>query len=304
MTVMLFVRLSLFGGGLLLLVSGLALRNRGGEQRCPKCRYDVSKAAQERCSECGYEWRSREELHRRPRRPSRLIAGSIALVLAAWLTLFGGSDWTSYLPRPVLSGLLHVLAPHQPIAPGAALPAPDPALMHSTSRWKRLIWQKQAARAAEHFLTLVEQSDGTIEAAENLVPAVLEMSEIYKQYGGTRWVDAFPLKNVQKRARKRATAIDSALSLPLGTWAAAELQHHSSTSVEYPNWITPPLEVIGPLSQSNDAEIRKYALRRLTNMKGPQAKQYIEAMLDDPDESLARYALDVLLWRWEFRGWE
>lgn len=304
MTVMLFVRLALFVGGLLVFVSGLALRNRGGEERCPKCRYDVSKAAQEQCSECGYEWRLREELHRRPHRPRRLVAGSIALALAAWLTLFGGSDWTSYLPRPVLSALLHVWAPHQPIAPGAALPQPDPNLMHSPSRWKRLVWQKQAARAAEHFLTLVEQSDGTIEAAANLVPAALEMSEIYKQYGGTRWIDAFPLKNVQQRARKRAAGIDSALSVPMGTWAVAELQIHYGTPDYNPNWLTPPLEVIGPLSQSDNAQVREYALRRLMHINDPQARQYLDAMVDDPDERLARQARDVLLWRREFRGWE
>lgn len=305
MTVTLVVRMGLFAVGLALFISGLSLRNRGGDKRCPQCRYNLAVSATQRCSECGYAWTTSEELLRRPRRKWRIIIGSILLTLALLLPLFTAKHWTERLSHSILLHALDTFVEEPPASLGSALPAPDPALMHSNDRWERLVWQKQTARALERFLARVEQSNGTLDAVHALLPMAEEANDLFTQFGGTRWADAFPVHEVVNRARERAAEIDAGFELPLGTWAAAELQHLTDATIQQrQNWLAPPLEVLEPLARSRDYAAREYALRRLALIDDPAASRLIEAMVHDPDEILARQAAETLFKRREIRGWE
>lgn len=290
--------------GAALLVVGAARRNPGGKRLCPRCQYNLSTTVQRRCPECGYAWKSGTELYQRHVRRWRQIAGTFGLVIALGLVLFSLRNWTRYVPRPVLSLALTLLVDDQPVAPGSQLPAPNKALKHSGSGWERLVWQQQAAMTVERFLDLVARSDGSLMDIERLVPAAIDANEIYGEVGGTFAEEAWPMKRVRERARERRTSIDAQFALPLGTWAASELQYFAGGSDSYPDWLEPALEVHALLSYSTDARIRRYALERLAMIPAAEASAAIERMAaEDPDPTVRAEATSTLRWRHDIRGW-
>lgn len=304
--------------GIALLVAGAARRNRDGRRLCPRCRYDLTATARPPCSECGYAWANDAELLSKPASRWQRITGAFALVLALgivlslpWLT---GRHWVHFVPQPLLMAALNLLVDEPPIAPGAQLPAPDLALRDSQNLWERLVWQQQVALAIERFLDMVEKSGGSLEDIERLVPIAIEANGLYRQYGSFGgwplkadlwpWEDSRPVALLTKRVRSRRAELDARSALPLGTWAAAELQYFAGNSDTYPNWIAPPLEVHLLLSESNDPVVRRYALARLYFLRGPEATAALESLATDPDPTIRAEAASSLLWRREFRGWK
>lgn len=292
--------------GLGLIITGRAKPHRDNKRHCPRCAYDLSASPQPPCPECGFEWKTARQLLSRPARRLRIACGALILMATIWAAqpLLWRSHWTNYVPRPVLSLALTIMTPDQTIPAGAKLPTPNRAIMYSSDRWERLMWQTQAARAVDHFMLLVEQSrEGSIAEIEVLIPAALEASTVYRQYGGSFSSDAWPMERAKQRARNRAAEIDARCDLPLGTWAAAELQFQFPSGERYPDWIDSPLSIIGPLSRSQNPQVRRYALDRLATNQTTEANIIIEQMAaNDPDPSLRKQADQVLQWRRAIRA--
>jgi len=80
-----------------------------GRKRCPKCRYDMSHAAEGadglRCPECGYRVkRERQLLALRPRWRRFTLGALLVLAAIVWITLprFQRDGWVAYVPDTVL----------------------------------------------------------------------------------------------------------------------------------------------------------------------------------------------------------
>jgi len=292
--------------GLVFFVTGLARRNPGGARLCPRCRYDLCASENSTCSECGYRWTDQAELLHRPTRHVRFFAGLVLLVTAfgfSVVAIQNARHWTYYVPDSVLTMLLDKSVEIPPRARGALLPTPNPDLKRSSDRWKRLVWQQQAALAMNQFLDRVGRSNGSIEDIERMVPMAREVHEIYQEQSLTRADDAWVADGVKQRAREQRDALDGQHDLPLGTWAASELQYFMGNSdTAYPDWIDPPLDIHVALSRSSDPAVRRYALERLTYL--PDAMPIIERMAEqDPNPHIRTVAQDALIWQREFRGW-
>lgn len=294
--------------GITLLIAGSARRNRGNRRLCPRCRYDLSATTETPCSECGYSWTNSNELFRRLPRPVHRVSGKIFLASAIAIVLlfpfYAGRHWSYFVPRPLLSLALKLSVEEPPMHAGSQLPAPLESLKHSQSRWERLVWEQQAAMAVEQFFDLVEKSTGSIDDIERLVPAAIEAHAIFQQHATTSSEDAWLLSSLVKRVRSRQDELNAKSTLPLGTWAAAELQFFSGDSDRYAEWIPPPIQILELLSHSKEASVRTYTIERVALLNSTRASTILEAMADDPDPVIRAKAAQALEWRREIRGWQ
>lgn len=97
-----------------LVIAGLVIwvGGRPGGCRCPRCRYDMSRAAGLRCSECGYEASSRQSLYA-PRRRSWALVVSVLLIVVAFALTQGAERVAPLIAAGFLLAAIRPLRQHR-----------------------------------------------------------------------------------------------------------------------------------------------------------------------------------------------
>jgi hypothetical protein len=317
-----------FGVVALLVISALAWRGDAREnlRRCSACFYDMSRLDTLTCPECGKVHRSAYQL-RQPKRRKRLARNSLAAAAALAITLLFQirvAEWTSFVPRPVMRGLLYTFVAPAPVdappvisgssnwitpADNGPLSMPDVALRGSRRVWDQLAYHRQVAITIEQWtdLALAPRRGLTLQEIKALIPAANEVRQAFQEWGGSTGTQGWPVQEAKNRLMRRAAAMKQNLvplaageiEFDLGQWALSEVQFQASDYRHRPDWAPPPTALLVACLRSDDPVLNAFAIRRIDGYVRDRALitaevRALAARAKDP--KIVSQAESVLLW--------
>ncbi len=223
------------------------------------------------------------------RSPVVRAAGAIigcALLPAGLVSIAAGlstDDWVELTPRLVLASMLarEEAAPTETIAGRFVLPVPVGRPHEPGTSFGRLLWYRHFADMHRAWYELA--TNHPEDQIEELLPVARRIQEINVIAGGGRWADAWPARGVEWEHRARAEREDASRTLPVGMWAASEME---SLTVGIPEqkWdlVYPPPAVLARFAASDDEETVLFALRRLAALTPDPYHEVLIGLRDHP----------------------
>lgn len=172
-------------------------------------------------------------------------------------------DWVELTPRPVLSFMLAQgrAGPMESITPTVSLPVPAGRPWDRPTRFEQLRWYHHLAQMHHAWYELA--TGYPADRLAELIPVARRIQQVNGTAGSGQWRDAWPARGIEWDYRERARRDDTQRSLPVGMWAASEMESLTAGVPEMKrDLVYPPPQLLAHFAASDDINTVLFAIER------------------------------------------